>query len=203
MIILSAERIGVNNMTRFTIKKYASTSVNQLPWALQIRGFNLIELIVVLAIVGLLSVAARLSYTKYIAHGNLTESLGVINNYQAGLMSAYAHGQQFPTTMDDLTANSYTALTYDTVNLVYYGLSANKQAAYLRLYTTNTNIAGATPSSVTQEGTYSRLSVVISVTSDGHFNVTCGQWGAESALDIPTQYLPSSCTSSNLAALIS
>jgi len=94
-------------MTRFTIKKYASISVNQLPVALQIGGFDLIELIVVVAIVGILSVAAMVSYTKYIAQGNLTEALGIINHYQADLMGTYGEGQKFPTTVDDLSANKY------------------------------------------------------------------------------------------------
>lgn len=169
---------------------------------LQIGGFDLIELMVVVAIVGILSVAATVSYTKYIAQGNLTEALGVINHYQADMMGAYGEGQQFPSSIDDLTANSYTTLTYNTVNLAYYGISSDKQSAFLRLYTINTGIQGATVSSAGNEGTSSRIAIVINASSDGHFNITCGQWGNASALDIPSQYLPASCASTNLSALI-
>jgi prepilin-type N-terminal cleavage/methylation domain-containing protein len=197
------KNIGVNSMTRFTKKKYASISVNQLPWALQMIGFNLLELMIVLAIIGILSVAATLSYTKYIAQGNLTEVFGLMNHYQTDLMSAYAETQQFPSTIDDLSANSYTTLTYNTVNLVYYGVSSNKQAAYLRLYTVNTGIAGTSVSSPGVEGVASRIAVVISVTNDGHFNIKCGQWGNASIPDIPAQYLPNSCANTNLSSLIS
>ena len=203
MISLSADKIGVSSMKKFTIKKYASISVNQFPRVWQIIGFNLIELMIVIAIVGILSVAATISYTKFVAQGNLTEALGVMNHYQADLMASYGEGQKFPATVDDLIASSYTTLTYNTVNLVYYGVSTDKQSSYLRLYTTLTGITGAVTSSPGSEGQYSRIAVVLTTTSDGHFNITCGQWGNGSNLDIPAQYLPPSCASSNLSSLIS
>jgi prepilin-type N-terminal cleavage/methylation domain-containing protein len=202
MINFSAEKIGVNSMEKFTVNKDASISVNQLRRPLQILGFNLIELMLVISIIGLLSAIATVSYTTYIAQGKLTEALGLIDRYKAALMVAYVENNAFPATVGDLSAAAYTTLTYNNVNLAYYNVATNSQAAYIRLYTRNTGIPSATLSAAGAEGNYTRITLVLTAAADGHFVSSCGQWGNGSAIDIPAKYLPSSCAQSNLTALI-
>lgn len=76
------------------------------------RGFTLIELMVVVAIVGILSAIAYPSYTDYIRRGRLPEAFTLLADYRAKLEQYYQDNKNYgsaggTTCATDATANKW------------------------------------------------------------------------------------------------
>lgn len=66
-------------------------------------GFTLIELVISLAIVGILAAVAVLEYQVNIAKSQMTEALNVSREYKVAISLYYSETNKLPTSVSDLT----------------------------------------------------------------------------------------------------
>ena len=114
------------------------------------KGFTLIELMIVVAIIGILAAIAIPAYQNYTIRAQVTEGLSLADGWKTAVAEYYANTGTFPTTAQ-LTAAGLVASTGKYVSsvasntgaiTVTYGLQANTaiQAQTLSLTAyTNTN----------------------------------------------------------------
>jgi len=101
------------------------------------RGFTLIELMIVIAIIGILSGLAIPAYREYMIRAQVTEGLSLAADLQAGVAEYYAHNGVWPADVStlglaDSTRNStyvQTIAVTDGLITITYGGQANAAIA--------------------------------------------------------------------------
>ena len=168
-----------------------------------IKGFSLVEILIVMAILSILTVGSMTAYTTYTVNANFAEILTLMNELKVEITTSYAETSTYPTTVKGLTIATFNSVsTYNRINVIYYGKSTDDSAAYFHFFTTNLGILGAVASDGSGSGAVSsRVSMVLARSANSNFVVTCGVWNG-GASDIPVSYLPSTCSSTNLSAMI-
>ena len=156
------------------------------------KGFTLIELMIVVAIIGILAAIAIPAYQNYTIRAQVTEGLSLGDGWKTAIAEYYANSGAMPATTANLTGtNASTGKYVTSVNVVAgaieiaYGNQANTNIAtkvLALLPYTNTNkdiiwICGTASASVTS-GTLSAQSTATSTTTT-----------------VSAQYLPTVCHS--------
>ncbi|WP_320108770.1 pilin [Marinobacter sp. AN1] len=78
------------------------------------KGFTLIELMIVVAIIGILAAVAIPQYQDYTARSQVTRVVGEINALKTGIEDALQRGAEVIYGYDDDMANNQIALGYDS-----------------------------------------------------------------------------------------
>lgn len=142
------------------------------------QGFTLIELMIVVAIIGILAAVAIPSYQDYTARAQVTEAMSLTSGMKTALAEYYADRGAFPTS--PAVINSTTSGKY--VSNITFGTNSGgtlEVNATMKSSGVNADIQGK---------------VFSMATTDGGNQWDCGEVGAAAAdTDIDTQYLPGAC----------
>lgn len=144
------------------------------------QGFTLIELMIVVAIVGILAAIALPAYQDYIARSKVSEAMGFLDGAKVSVAEYYATNSSFPTSADQ-AGISGTALANAkyTASLAYTGGAG---AASVSAVIKNVNAA--------LDG-QSVILTAVAPGSDGVVGWNCGTTAAATAY----KFLPSTCRS--------
>jgi len=142
------------------------------------KGFTLIELMIVVAIIGILAAVAIPAYQDYIARAQVSEAVSLLGSGKTPMAEFYASQGTWPTAASDVMGNTQGK------------------------YTTSISIGGsssAAPGSITLIGTMRASNVNANIanstvglnSADGGKIWTCFTTGTPAAL--ASKYVPSNC----------
>ena len=156
------------------------------------QGFTLIELMIVVAIIGILAAIAIPAYQNYTIRAQVTEGLTLADGWKTAVAEYYANRGTWPS-QGNITGSNNSVGKYEssvTVStgeiVITYGGQANKNISGLLLaltpYTNNNNdIIWDCGSAAVPTG--------------GGASIATGATASATTTTVPAQYLPTSCHS--------
>lgn len=145
----------------------------------QAKGFTLIELMIVVAIVGILASIAIPAYQDYIARAQTSEALVLLSGAKTPLAEYYANNGRWPATPDEVISGREGKYVLSSMN---FSLGADSTSLALTLQAT-----------LRTTGISRKISgkKLVIKTEDGGMNWACQ--ADEGADGIPKAYLPAAC----------
>ena len=140
------------------------------------QGFTLIELMIVVAIIGILAAIAIPAYQNYTIRAQVSEGMSLADGAKTALAEYYTNHGAWP------TANNSAGLAQSTSITGTYVLSVDASGGIIKIKYNTTNANKAIQSQVL---------AISAVTSSGSIKWTCGSTNAGTT--VSKQYLPSSC----------
>lgn len=141
------------------------------------QGFTLIELMIVVAIIGILAAVAIPAYQDYTVRAQVSEGLSLASGAKTALAEYYNHRGSFPSSNASLGLQTSTDITGSYVSAV----DAGNNAGVIEV-TFGENVNDVIDGSVL---------AVSAVTSAGSIKWVCKDGGGTPALD--DKYLPTNC----------
>ena len=148
------------------------------------KGFTLIELMIVIAIIGILAAIAIPAYQDYIARSQMSEAIQLAGGGETGMAEFYQNNSRWPTALSSVysTSTSGTAAVGRYVTSVMLGATKGASAEIIptmKAAGINKSILGKT---------------MVIWTTDGGNTWHCGTSGlAGSVGTVDQKYLPASC----------
>ena len=143
------------------------------------KGFTLIELMIVVAIIGILAAVAIPAYQDYIARAQVSEAVSLMGSAKTPLAEYFADKGTWPTALSDVLGNSSGKYT-DSITGVNTGTVAGTGSTYTVQATMKT---GGVNAAITAG------SVQLNTGDSGkNWNCTAG-----TANPISSKYLPGAC----------
>lgn len=168
------------------------------------RGFTLIELMVVIAIVAVLAAASIGAYKQYSLKTKVTKAINAIEIYAQDALKDFELTNAFPGSqvMNGVTIGCTWALPNAYVNLSDQHLSwvsfcKNDSTQYIQYTFMLAGLEGIpgyneSNSSAAGTGDLEMVSYAIRLESDGTYSTVCGHYDT-TADSVPLEYLPSAC----------
>ena len=144
------------------------------------RGFTLVELMIVVAIIGILAAVAIPAYSDYTARAQVSEGVQLASSYRTGMAEYYQNTSVWPS---NLTAiGSTTSGKYIDSMVITTGAGATGDL----VITSTFKASGVSP--------FITGSTFAISTSDGGNTWDCGQLGTAAAnTNLEAKHLPSAC----------
>ena len=159
------------------------------------KGFSLIELMIVIAIVGILAVIALPAYQDYTARAQVSEAILLMEGQKSAVVEYYADKGKWPTSNEEAGIAKATDITGKYVAQVKVG-GAGVITATMKTKDVNKEIEGKTVS-LTPHATTATASATpgttASAAANGSFTWTCAPGKTEGTKGVDTKFLPSSC----------
>lgn len=174
------------------------------------RGFTLIELMVVIAIVAILAAVSIGAYKQYALKTKVTRALNTVEIFAHDAVKEFELTNAFPSSQ---TVNGMdTACTWvpgsayvNFENITYFTFCSDNNAGYVQ-YTFRLGGLDGIPTYVEADGgnhtngNLDQLSYAVRLESDGTYSTECGHYNPAASSDsIPFEYLPASCQCANVA----
>ncbi|HEX4300144.1 MAG TPA: pilin [Gammaproteobacteria bacterium] len=147
------------------------------------KGFTLIELMIVIAIIGILAAIAIPAYQDYIARSQMSEGIQLSGGGEVGVSEFYQNNSRYPLHLSSVYSTStpaapvgagrYVTVVDGIANGSSYGIFALMKPASV-----NTNI---------------KSTVVEIWTADGGNTWHCGPAASGNGTPVAEKYLPASC----------
>ncbi len=144
------------------------------------QGFTLIELMIVIAIIGILAAVAIPAYQDYIARSQVSEAFTSVEGVKTGLAEAVQNNGAFPSN----TASYAVTGKYGTAGVDTIGSTTTLQGRITYTFASSgVNAAIATKKVIFLSPT------IASLANATTFNWDCKTGGT----DVPSKYLPKNC----------
>ncbi len=150
------------------------------------KGFTLIELMIVIAIIGILAVIALPAYQDYTARAQVSEAISLMEGQKSAVVEYYADKGAWPT--GNTQAGIATSIQGKYVEKVEVG-GSGVITAEMKATDVNKEIQGKTVS-LTPHATTAGATPGAAATANGSFTWTCAP-GTTNGVD--PKFLPSSC----------
>ena len=147
-------------------------------------AFSLIELMIVIAIIGILASIAVPSYESYIGKAKITEGFNILDQLKQKVLDFYNQTASMPASLNDLNVNSNA---YTTSNIS--SVSVGSAGAISVVFTSN--VIGTGSAALTLTPTPPTIISGGSGFSGGTSSIMT--WTCTATSDIPQNYLPSVC----------
>ena len=155
------------------------------------KGFSLIELMIVIAILGILAVIALPAYQDYTARAQVSEAILLMEGQKSAVVEYYADKGKWPASNTEAGIAAATDITGKYVAQVEVG-GNGVITAKMKSNNVNKQIEGKTVS-LTPHATTATASATPGTTANGSFTWTCAPGKTEGAQGVDTKFLPSSC----------
>ena len=156
------------------------------------KGFTLIELMIVIAILGILAVIALPAYQDYTARAQVSEAILLMEGQKSAVVEYYADKGKWPTSNTEAGIAAAADIKGKYVAKVEVG-GNGVITATMKTADVNKEIVGKTVS-LTPHATTATASATpgttASATANGSFTWTCTTGGTDG---VATKFLPSSC----------
>ena len=156
------------------------------------KGFSLIELMIVIAIIGILAVIALPAYQDYTARAQVSEAILLMEGQKSAVVEYYADKGKWPTSNTEAGIAAATDIKGKYVEKVEVG-GEGVITAKMKKTDVNSEIKEKTVS-LTPHATTSTASTTpgttASATANGSFTWTCTPGKTDG---VATKFLPSSC----------
>ncbi|EFC52548.1 pilin [Neisseria subflava] len=152
------------------------------------KGFTLIELMIVIAIIGILAVIALPAYQDYTARAQVSEAISLMEGQKSAVVEYYADKGKWPTSNAEAGIATNTSIQGKYVAQVDVG-GDGVITATMKASDVNNEIKEKTVS-LTPHATTAGATPGAAATANGSFTWTCAP-GTTNGVD--PKFLPSSC----------